>query len=143
MSTKLVDEGKVIATVDIIVVAENKILLIRRMKDSFKDAYAFCGGRVNGSEDVDLLSAAKRELKEETNLSDLQLEHVTTVGNSKRDPRGFCITNVFLAKLDKIPQDVKAGDDASEFNWFDLNNLPAMAFDHKEILDTVRQNHKF
>lgn len=128
--------GKVIATADVIVIAEDKVLLIKRGKEPFKNCWAFPGGRIE-QKDTDILAAATRELKEETKLTDIPLKYVTTVGNNKRDPRGFCITSVFISKLDKIPTNVRAGDDAIGYNWFNLNNLPDMAFDHREILDLV------
>lgn len=129
--------GKVIATVDIIVIAESKVLLIKRGKDPYKSAWAFPGGRIE-QKDNDILTAAQRELREETNLENIPLEYVKTIGNNTRDPRGFCLTNVFLAKLPKIPNGVKAGDDAIDYSWFSLYDLPEMAFDHKEILKDMK-----
>ena len=125
--------GKVIATCDSVILADNKVLLIKRGKEPYKNYWAFPGGRIE-QKDKDILEAAYRELKEETQLSDVNLEYVKTVGNSTRDPRGFCLTNIFVAKLSKIPNEIKAGDDAVDYNWFDVNDLPDMAFDHKEIL---------
>jgi 8-oxo-dGTP diphosphatase len=127
-------KGKVIATVDSIILAESKILLIKRGKEPCKDLWALPGGRIE-STDKDILFAAKRELKEETNLQDIDLTYVKTIGNSNRDPRGFCLTNIFIAELPTIPTIIKAGDDAVDFEWFDLNNLPEMAFDHKQIIN--------
>lgn len=129
--------GKVIATADIVVLAENKVLLIKRGKDPYKGCWAFPGGRIE-QKDKDILAAATRELKEETKLTDIPLTYVTTVGNNTRDPRGFCLTSVFVSKLDKIPQGVRAGDDAVDYTWFSIyDELPDMAFDHKEILQDI------
>jgi 8-oxo-dGTP diphosphatase len=128
--------GKVIATVDTIVVAESKVLLIKRGKDPYKDCWAFPGGRIEQKDD-DIITAARRELKEETQLTDVPLEYVKTVGNNTRDPRGFCLTNIFISKLQTMPQGVRAGDDAVDYQWFDLNDLPEMAFDHKQILEEL------
>lgn len=130
--------GKVIATVDIIIIAENKVLLIKRGKEPYKNKWAFPGGRIE-QKDKDILAAACRELKEETNLSNIPLTFVDTIGNSYRDPRGFCLTNVFIAKLDKIPEKVKAGDDAVDYEWFNLKMLPDMAFDHGDILSKIEK----
>lgn len=128
--------GKVIATVDIVVLAESKVLLIKRGKDPYQGAWAFPGGRIE-QKDPDTKKAAIRELQEETQLVVSDLEHIITIGNNKRDPRGFCLTNVFLCRFDLIPPNVKAGDDAVDYQWFDLDNLPEMAFDHREILDKI------
>lgn len=129
-------KGKVIATVDIVVMAENKLLLIKRGKNPYKDSWAFPGGRIE-QKDKDILDAAKRELKEETNLKDVELTYFKTIGNSSRDPRGFCLSNIFICNLPKIPTGVRAGDDAVDYEWFDINKLPDMAFDHKQIFDDV------
>jgi ADP-ribose pyrophosphatase YjhB (NUDIX family) len=141
-------KGKVISTVDIIVTAhttsndssdKEKILLIKRGKHPFKDYWSFPGGRIE-ERDVDILSAAERELEEETNITNVPLKYVTVIGNNKRDPRGFCLTNIFIAKLDAIPEKVRAGDDAVDYEWFDIDNLPKMAFDHEEILKQLFEN---
>lgn len=139
--------GKVIAMVDMVIIAERKVLLIKRGKEPFKDMWAFPGGRIE-RKDTDVLAAAYRELKEETNLSGVKLEYIKTIGNAKRDPRGFCITNVFIGKLEQIPdtsyksQTIRAGDDAIDYEWFDLDNLPDMAFDHKDILIGEKNNFR-
>jgi len=129
--------GNVIATVDIVVIAESKVLLIKRGKKPYKGLWAFPGGRIE-EKDVNILTAAYRELKEETQLTDVTLEYVKTIGNNFRDPRGFCLTNIFIAKLPKIPQGIKAGDDAVDYTWFSIYNLPEMAFDHKEIFNELK-----
>lgn len=126
--------GNVVIAVDIVIIANSHLLLIKRGKNPFKGYWAFPGGRIEQT-DVDTISAAYRELKEETNIdNNIDLKYITTIGNNTRDPRGFCLTNVFMCKLDKIPHNVKAGDDAVDFKWFSLDELPKMAFDHKEIL---------
>lgn len=135
--------GKVIATVDSVVFhgkgSDQQVLLIKRGKEPFKGQWAFPGGRIEQS-DGDILTAGYRELLEETNLSDIdvKLKFVKTVGNSQRDPRGFCITCVFVGHIpdDRYPA-IKAGDDAVAYQWFNLDNLPDMAFDHKKILNDI------
>ncbi len=137
--------GKVIPTVDIIVTAEHKekikLLLIKRGKDPCKGFFAFPGGRVDPSDD-DILFAANRELKEETHLENLNLKYITSIGNKTRDPRGFTVTNVFAIHLNEIPSGIYAGDDAVDLNWYDIGNLPPMAFDHKQIFENYWNNKK-
>jgi 8-oxo-dGTP diphosphatase len=130
--------GNVVTTVDIIVKVHDQLLLIKRGKDPYKDAWAFPGGRVE-DKDEDLESAAMRELREETNIEidREQLKQIVTVGNNKRDPRGFCTTIVYLLDLKGLPDSVKAGDDAVGYKWFKLTDLPDMAFDHREILSAL------
>lgn len=133
--------GNVVATVDSVIVAEGKVLLIKRGKAPYKDMWAFPGGRIEQT-DFDMEFAAKRELFEETNLKDVDLKYYRTIGTNQRDPRGFCMTTIYTAKLDKIPEGVRAGDDAIDYDWFDLNKLPEMAFDHNLIMNetSLRMN---
>ena len=135
--------GKVIATVDTIVIAENKVLLIKRGKEPYKDCWALPGGRIE-QKDQDMITAAHRELEEETQLKDIELQYVKTVGNNTRDPRGFCLTNIFVAKLSRIPNNVRAGDDAVDYMWIDLNNINNLdiAFDHKQIITEIMSSEK-
>jgi 8-oxo-dGTP diphosphatase len=136
LNQRLEHDGTVVSTVDSIIIAGSKILLIKRGKDPYKNCWALPGGRIERN-DKDILFAAKRELKEETNIQDINLEYVKTVGNSHRDPRGFCLTNIFIGKLPEIPKNVRAGDDAVDYEWFNLDNLPDMAFDHKQIINEI------
>lgn len=132
-------QGEIFATVDIVVIANNSVLLIKRGKEPFKGYWAFPGGRIDPG-DEDILTAAKRELYEETHIKDDgRIRYVKTIGNKQRDPRGFCITNVFVMKFDSIPDTVKAGDDAVDFVWADLTDLPLLAFDHQQILTEILQ----
>lgn len=136
LHTRLNNKGNVVATVDNVILSQNKVLLIKRGKMPFKDMWAFPGGRIE-EKDKDIMSAAYRELKEETKLEDIDLEYFKSVGNNHRDPRGFCVSNIFVGKLSYMPENLKAGDDAYDYEWFDLNELPNMAFDHREILMDV------
>ena len=128
-------EGNVTSCVDIIVLAESKVLLIKRGKEPYRNMWAFPGGRIE-QRDGNILAAAHRELKEETQLENLDLQYVTTIGDNTRDPRGFYVSSIFHTTLDRIPTGVRAGDDAVDYDWFDLDHLPPMAFDHLQILNT-------
>lgn len=133
---------KVIATTDIVVIHKRYILLIKRKYEPYKDCWALPGGHIDVT-DKDIVSCAQRELKEETNL-DIPLNHfyyIQTVGNNTRDPRGFALTNVFRVKLETIPDNLKACDDAKELKWIDVTKLPTLdyelAFDHKKLIKSA------
>lgn len=136
---RLNNKGNVVATVDCVITADNHVLLIKRSKAPFKDMWALPGGRIEQS-DKSIIDAAYRELREETNLNDVELKYVDTVGDSSRDPRGFGVSIVYHGKLDEIPENVKAGDDAFDFKWFDLTDLPELAFDHRQIIEKTLES---
>jgi 8-oxo-dGTP diphosphatase len=109
------------------------LLLIKRKNPPFKDKWAIPGGFVNDKESLE--SAAERELLEEAGIKPDYLEQLHTFGKPNRDPRSHIVSVAYLAivrptKANKI----KAGSDASEAQWFNIKNLPLLAFDHKAIV---------
>lgn len=126
-------------TVDIILFRffkENlEILLIQRKNNPFKEKWALPGGFIEMNEP--LLEAAKRELKEETAVDNIKLFELKTFGKPGRDPRGRTITVLYGGIInDSI--NIRAGDDAKNVNWFNINKLPDLAFDHNEVINVSR-----
>jgi len=76
---------------------------------------------------------AKRELEEETGLKIKKLQQVAAFGTPGRDPRGRTISIAFVGLVDAEVK-VKASDDAVDAKWFNMNDLPELAFDHREII---------
>lgn len=117
-------------TVDVIIDHHDKILLIERKNPPF--GWALPGGFVDEGEAVE--AAAIREAKEETNL-DVRLKQLLYVySDPKRDLRQHNISIVFIAEASDIETTMKAGDDATKADFFSFQNLPPLAFDHKEII---------
>ena len=123
-------------TVDIIIFRLTdkipEVLLIKRGNDPFKDQWALPGGFVD--KDEPLKKAAARELEEETGLKNILLTQMHTFGNPGRDPRGHTVSVVYVGYLTE-PAKSKAGDDATEAEWFSIENIPQLAFDHADILE--------
>ena len=113
-----------------------QVLLIRRGNEPFKGEWAFPGGFLNMDETVQ--ECARRELEEETGLVVQDIQLVGVYSRPGRDPRGHTVTPAFLSIMD-YPLDVCGGDDAAQAQWFPLNQLPVLAFDHGEIIsDAMR-----
>lgn len=114
------------------------VLLIRRKYPPFKDEWAIPGGFVG--EDESLETAVKRELREETGIEVKYLEQLYTFGAPERDPRQRIISVAYFAlvKTSRFMA-LKADTDASVAQWFNINELPVLAFDHKNILEKAIQ----
>ncbi len=112
-------------------VEELQVLLIKRDLAPFRGRWAIPGGFVHIDEALE--TAARRELREETGVSDVYLEQLYTFGDLDRDPRGRVISVAYIA-LVPAPLAVTAGSDAREARWWPLRDLPALAFDHDKIL---------
>jgi 8-oxo-dGTP diphosphatase len=119
-------------TVDIVLFdADGHILLIQRKSEPFEGCWALPGGFLDKDEALE--DAAARELAEETGVRGVLLRQVAAFGMPGRDPRGHTVSIAFCAQLDERPP-VQAGDDATKADWFPAAALPAMAFDHAEIV---------
>ena len=108
-----------------------KVLLIQRGADPFKGAWAFPGGFMNMDETTE--QCAIRELEEETGLKVATVHQIGAYSKVDRDPRGRTITVAYLAIIDS-PMEVKGQDDAAKAAWFELTDLPHLAFDHYDII---------
>ena len=110
--------------------SELQVLLIERGIEPFKGKWAFPGGFLNMDETAE--EGALRELKEETGLENAYIEQFNTYSDPGRDPRERVITIAHYA-LVRI-QEVKGGDDAAKAQWFPIDEVPQLAFDHDRIL---------
>jgi len=110
-----------------------KVLLINRGHEPFQGKWALPGGFIDMDEELE--DAVVRELTEETGLTGIQLEQMRAFGTVGRDPRGRMITIVFMGIATEEQTKIKAGDDADQAQWFDIEELPSnMAFDHDEVV---------
>jgi len=112
-----------------------KVLLIERGIEPFKGTWAFPGGFLNMDETAE--QGALRELKEETGLDLQYIKQVGAFSDVNRDPRTRVITIAFYALAKK--SFVEGGDDAAKAQWFALNEVPRLAFDHDYILRKTLQ----
>ena len=108
-----------------------EVLLIQRLNPPFKDKWALPGGFVDLNETLE--HAAARELAEETGLTNVKLKQYKAYSEPGRDPRGHTISVVFTGQVVHNAK-ATAGDDAKKVNWFNINKLPPLAFDHSDIV---------
>ena len=117
-----------------------KLLLIQRDLEPFAGKWALPGGFVHVDESLE--EAARRELQEETGLSRVFLEQLYTFGKPDRDPREHVVTVAHYALVKLSVHSVKAATDARNAAWFDVSDLPKLAFDHEEIIEIALQRLK-
>ena len=121
-------------TADCVVITKGKmpkVLLIQRGDEPYKGQWAFPGGFMNMDETTE--QCAIRELEEETGLKVTEVHQIGAYSKVDRDPRGRTVTVAYLAIIDN-PMSVKGQDDAEKAEWWALDNLPPLAFDHTDIM---------
>ncbi len=112
-----------------------KILLIQRGIPPFKGQWALPGGFVRVEETID--EAARRELAEETCLTNVYLEQLYTFGSVARDPRERVVSVAYYALVKLSEHPATGASDASDARWHSLSEMPPLAFDHSEILQVA------
>jgi len=123
-------------TVDAILIStRNSVLLIERGRDPFKGKWALPGGFIEMDEELE--TACRRELEEETGLRVGEMKQFRAYGGVNRDPRHRTISVLFYA-FTEDELIANAGDDAAKAQWFPLNQLPELAFDHQQILEEFK-----
>lgn len=121
-------------TADVAVITteqEPKVLLIQRGNEPYKGHWAFPGGFMDMDETTE--QCAIRELEEETGLHISEVKQIGAYSKVDRDPRGRTITVAYIARIANAEK-VNGQDDAAKAEWFPINNLPPLAFDHEDIM---------
>ncbi|RED45240.1 8-oxo-dGTP diphosphatase [Winogradskyella eximia] len=108
------------------------VLLIKRKYEPFKGEWAIPGGFVLNEESLE--EAVERELHEETGIKINYLEQLYTFGKPSRDPRGRVVSVAYFGLVRPNAYKIVASTDAEQVQWFNINELPKLSFDHKEIL---------
>lgn len=109
------------------------VLLIKRNIDPYKGWWALPGGLVKTQETLE--HAVRRELKEEAGIEVQYLEQLYTFGDTDRDPRNRAVTVAYYGLVRPKNFRLVAKTDADDAKWFNIKDLPRLAFDHKAILD--------
>ncbi|MEL1244898.1 NUDIX domain-containing protein [Flavobacterium sp. DGU11] len=113
--------------------AQLYVLLIRQKFGQEQAYWALPGGLVH--DDEPLIDAVKRELQEETNVAVNYLEQLYTFGDdTRRDSRNRVVSVAYFALIDSSKTNIKAATDAENVQWFPIDEIPALAFDHNLII---------
>ena len=111
-----------------------KVLLIKRSNEPFKDMWALPGGALYNNEDIN--NGLKRELKEKTGIENVNLDMVNVYGKIDRSPVMRMVAVSYMGVIDSNRVSVlKETLKTSNADWFNINNIPKLAYDHNEILN--------
>jgi 8-oxo-dGTP diphosphatase len=115
------DDPKVAAAV--LVEKDGRVLLVRRINEPYQGLWTLPAGFIDAGEDP--ARAAERECLEETGLS-VRAKRVLDVIAGREHERGADFVIVYRAEV--LGGVLSPNDDADAVEWFDLANLPPLAF---------------
>ncbi|QRY64471.1 NUDIX hydrolase [Gordonia sp. PDNC005] len=109
-------------------------VLLHRASDE-SDPWRLPGGLV-GDRDT-LPTSAGRHLGEQADLTRVaHLEQLSVFSDPDRVPARRTIASTFLGL---VPRDIPADPATAAAAWFDVDDLPELAGDHRDIVDLARQ----
>lgn len=167
------DFARPLVTVDVVIFTVQaqrlQMLLVRRPTgegEPFPGMLALPGGFVDVERDATLLDCAVRKLRDKTGLHTHHLEQLGSWGSAGRDPRGWSVTQVYMALVPTKPAPpaltaqtaaapapdagtsatatapvptAAAPDTANTAQWLDVDTACAspLAFDHATLLNAA------
>lgn len=113
--------------------AELSVLLIKRKKEPYKGKWILAGGAIYNDETVD--EGLKRELYEKIGISNIYFEQFGVFSEPKRSPLMRMLAVGYIALIDKQKNKLlKETSHTENAEWFNINEIPKLGYDHEEIL---------
>jgi len=120
-----------VATDAVILSLHKNTLSVLLAKRGDGQGWALPGGFIQKGESLD--ECVRRELREETGIEVPYLHNYGIYSDPRRDPRGQIISVAYVAVHPSGKLKLHADTDVIDVGWFDVSDLPALAFDHSVI----------
>lgn len=138
------NQSRILVAVDCIVFGfdgrQLKILLIKRGFEPMKNEWSLMGGFVQEDESAD--QAAARVLQQLTGLKGVYLEQIQAFTATDRDPIERTVSIAYSALIDIQRYEQQISEDYHA-EWFGLNEIPELIFDHSEMVNTARRKLRY
>ena len=113
-----------------------KVFLIKRKNEPFKDKWILIGGACYNNEDVD--TGMKRELYEKTGMKNIKFKMFNVFSKPDRSPVCRMIAISYIGVIDcKRVKYQKETSKTQDADWFEIDRVPNLGFDHEEILNSA------
>lgn len=113
-----------------------KVLLIKRKNKPFEGDWVLTGGALYNNED--LQAGALRELKEKSGIDNVEIKQFNTFGSLNRSPVMRMVAVGFIGIIDSKRVNVlRDTEKTSNADWFAIDKIPKLGFDHEEILQSA------
>ena len=110
-----------------------KVLLIKRKNEPFLGDWVLTGGALFNNEDLE--TGALRELEEKTGITGVEIKQFKAFGKVDRSPVMRMVAVGFVGIIDsKRVNLLRETKNTSNADWFPIDKIPPLGFDHEEIL---------
>ena len=116
-----------------------KILLVKRKNNPYQGLWALTGGALYNDEDLE--EGLKREIYEKTGLENIEVKLANVFGKKNRSPvmRMVAVTYIGIIDASKV-EIAKSTLKTSNAEWFSIDEVPKLAYDHNEIIaDAIKK----
>jgi len=138
--TKYANQTRILVAIDCVIFGfdgENlKILLIKRGFEPEKGKWSLMGGFIKENESLD--EAANHILLQLTGLDGVYLEQFGAFGAPNRDHMERIVSVAYFALIDIRKYETQLND-SYHAEWFLINEVPKLVFDHSEILEAAKE----
>ena len=119
-----------------------KILLIKKQEDPYKGYWVLPSGILTNTETLE--ENIEKTLYNETGLKDVKVEQCKMFSRIDRNPNARVIGASFIGLIDAKSIELKSEKkDNIEMEWFLIDDLPKIGYDHEEItinsINTLKQ----
>lgn len=125
--------------VNALLINGNSVLLVKRGEEPDKGLWDVPGGYIGWDET--LQQGTVRELQEETGLAvdpkDLEFFHLFSNPNNKAKNQ---VVDIYFVARSFDGEAKVDGLEITQIKWFDLNDLPEIAFNHLEVLNKLKDS---
>ena len=134
-------QQKILVAVDCIIFGFDsknlKLLLFKRKVEPSKGLWSLIGAFITDDQSLD--DGAKQILFETTGLKNIYLEQLKTYGDVHRDIAGRVISTVYYSLISVNEFELESVE-KYDAHWFDLDEVPELIFDHREmVMDAIEQ----
>ena len=116
-----------------------KILLVKRKNNPYQGHWALTGGALYNDEDLE--DGLNREIYEKTGLEHIEVKLANVFGKKNRSPvmRMVAVTYIGIIDASKV-EIAKSTLKTSNAEWFSIDEVPHLAYDHNEIIaDAIKK----
>ncbi len=117
-----------------------KLLLVQRTIEPEKGKWSLMGGFLQPLETPE--EAASRVLELRTGLKKVYMEQFQVFGKPDRDPVERTLSIAYFALIDIHQYEIQSSDE-NHPEWFLLNDMPDLIFDHAEMVKLAKRQLRY